>query len=77
MSATCPNCGKPVPESEMQGLCPECMLKLGVATQTAGPEEPAGGGMLSDPASVEEELPLVLVHHGKANAAGNLDGRES
>ena len=36
---TCPECGKPVPPNGLQGLCPECMMKVGLAAQTgeAGP----------------------------------------
>jgi len=34
---TCPHCGKPVPPSAPGGICPECMLKAGLATQTEGP----------------------------------------
>jgi serine/threonine protein kinase len=41
MSATnpCPHCGKPLPPGAPGGLCPQCMLKAGVATPTgeAGP----------------------------------------
>src|SRR5579862_6019314 len=33
----CPHCGKPVPPSAPGGVCPECMLKAGLATQTEGP----------------------------------------
>ncbi len=44
MSATehiCPHCGKPVPPTALQGICPECMLKAGVATE--GGDAGAGG----------------------------------
>ncbi len=34
---TCPHCGKPVPPTALGGICPECMLKAGLATQTEGP----------------------------------------
>jgi serine/threonine protein kinase/tetratricopeptide (TPR) repeat protein len=33
----CPHCGKPVPLTALGGICPECMLKAGLATQTEGP----------------------------------------
>jgi predicted Ser/Thr protein kinase len=33
----CPHCGKPVPPTALGGICPECMLKAGLATQTEGP----------------------------------------
>ncbi len=38
---TCPHCGKPVPPTAMGGICPTCMLKVGLAGQTEGPG--AGG----------------------------------
>ena len=31
---TCPHCAKPVPATALPGLCPECMLKVGLAAQT-------------------------------------------
>ncbi|NOS72889.1 MAG: protein kinase [Verrucomicrobia bacterium] len=36
----CPHCGKPVPTTALGGICPECMLKAGVAADTAevGPD---------------------------------------
>jgi capsular polysaccharide biosynthesis protein len=34
---TCPHCGKPVSPTALGELCPECMLKAGLATQTEGP----------------------------------------
>ncbi len=39
MNATCPNCGKPVPPSALEGLCPECMLRVGAAAHTEAPDE--------------------------------------
>ncbi len=33
----CPHCGKPVPPTALGGICPECMLKAGLTTQTEGP----------------------------------------
>ncbi len=35
--SNCPHCGKPVPPTALGGICPECMLKAGLATQTEGP----------------------------------------
>ena len=32
MSATCPECGKPVGPNALQGLCPECLLKVGLGS---------------------------------------------
>ena len=37
---TCPECGKPVAATGVQGLCPECMMKVGLATET----DDAGAG---------------------------------
>ena len=35
----CPHCGKPVPSTALQGICPECMLKAGLAdTGEVGPD---------------------------------------
>ena len=35
----CPHCGKPVPATALQGICPECMLKAGlVETGEVGPD---------------------------------------
>lgn len=36
MNATksCPNCGKSFPPSSLEGVCPECMLKVGAATES-------------------------------------------
>jgi NMD protein affecting ribosome stability and mRNA decay len=35
----CPHCGKPVPTTALGGICPECMLKAGVAeTGEIGPD---------------------------------------
>ena len=31
---TCPECGKPVAPNGLRGLCPECMMKVGLAAQT-------------------------------------------
>ena len=33
----CPHCGKPVPPTALGDICPECMLKAGLASQTEGP----------------------------------------
>ncbi len=53
----CPHCGKPVPATALQGICPECMLKAGVATEGGEPE--AGGATCakSPPPKPEELAP--------------------
>ena len=33
----CPHCGRPVPPTALGDICPECMLKAGLASQTEGP----------------------------------------
>src|ERR1035438_6125048 len=41
----CPHCGKPVPPGTPGGLCPECMVKVGIGSEAAtapdGPRRPA------------------------------------
>ena len=56
MSNKCPNCGKPVPTSALQGLCPECMLQLGAASQTdtGGEPGPHGTKVLKPPPALGE-----------------------
>jgi serine/threonine protein kinase len=58
MNATCPNCGKPVPPSALLGLCPECMLQLGAASQTEAPGEaaPHGTRVVPPPPPKPEEI---------------------
>src|SRR6266496_6109258 len=42
----CPHCGKPVPATALPGICPECMLKAGLAdTGELGP----GGTVVAKP----------------------------
>ncbi|HWI57363.1 MAG TPA: serine/threonine-protein kinase, partial [Bacillota bacterium] len=57
MNATCPNCGKPVPPSALQGLCPECMLKVGAApTEAPGEAGPHGTQIVPPPPPKPEEI---------------------
>ena len=53
---TCPHCGKPVPPTALGGLCPECMLKAGLAAQTEGPGGvgPQGTKVVQPPPSPAE-----------------------
>jgi tRNA A-37 threonylcarbamoyl transferase component Bud32 len=52
---TCPHCGKPVPPTAPGGICPECMLKAGLASQTeAGETGPHGTKILQPPQKPEE-----------------------
>src|SRR5512135_3537849 len=47
MSASCPECGKPVGPNALEGLCPECMMKVGLGSEVppcaSAPGGPAGG----------------------------------
>jgi serine/threonine protein kinase len=51
MNAPCPYCGRPVPATAMQGICPVCMLKAGAFSQTEGTNPP--GATISPPALQE------------------------
>src|ERR1039458_2851591 len=53
---TCPHCGKPVPPTALGGICPECMLKAGLASQTEGPGAigPQGTKVVQPPPSPAE-----------------------
>jgi predicted Ser/Thr protein kinase len=35
-TSPCPECGKPVGPSGLQGLCPECLIKVGLGSQAPG-----------------------------------------
>ena len=56
----CPHCGKPVPPTALGGICPECMLKAGLAAQTQGPDGigPQGTRIIPPPAAPAEIAPL-------------------
>jgi len=43
----CPHCGKAVPPTALQGICPECMLKAGLAAETR--EIGPGGTVVTKP----------------------------
>jgi len=43
----CPHCGKPVPATALQGICPECMLKAGLSAETG--EVGPGGTIAAKP----------------------------
>ena len=43
----CPHCGKPVPATALQGICPDCMLKAGLAAETC--EIGPGGTVITKP----------------------------
>src|ERR1039458_3980731 len=59
MNATCPECGKPVGPNALQGLCPECMMKVGLGSEVqsgpgrAGAVPPGKGRPFLAPAVAE------------------------
>ncbi len=42
MNAICPECGKPVGPNALQGLCPECMMKVGLGSEVQSGTGSAG-----------------------------------
>jgi len=58
-SQTCPKCGAPLPAGAPQGLCPRCVLGVGLATHTDAPGAEAGpGGTQVVPPKPEPPPPL-------------------
>jgi predicted Ser/Thr protein kinase len=47
MNATCPECGKPVAPNALQGLCPDCMMKVGLGSEIHS--RSAAGGATGKP----------------------------
>ena len=43
-AAACPQCGAPLPAGAPQGLCPRCVLAVGLATHTDAPDEAGPSG---------------------------------
>lgn len=55
----CPHCGKPVPATALQGICPECMLQAGLAeTGEVGP----GGTVTAKPARPVPQVDEIAPH---------------
>jgi tetratricopeptide (TPR) repeat protein/tRNA A-37 threonylcarbamoyl transferase component Bud32 len=54
----CPHCGKPVPSTAPGGVCPECMLAVGLATQTEGP---GAGAATPSPAEISALFPQLEI----------------
>ncbi len=55
---TCPHCGKPVPATALEGICPECMLQAGLAeTAEVGPGGMAAAKPTRPVPTVEEIAP--------------------
>ena len=40
-ASKCPHCGKPVPPGTPGGLCPECLVKVGIGSEAGGPKREA------------------------------------
>lgn len=47
---TCLHCGKPIGPNALQGLCPECMLKVGLGSRVPGETGTANGSRFTPPA---------------------------
>ncbi|MCW5552914.1 MAG: protein kinase [Verrucomicrobiae bacterium] len=55
---TCPHCGKPVPATALEGICPECMLQAGLAeTGEVGPGGMAAAKPTRPVPTIEEITP--------------------
>jgi serine/threonine protein kinase len=54
MNAPCPFCGRPVPGTALQGICPVCMLKAGAFSKTEGTNP---GGQAVSPPTLQELAP--------------------
>ena len=50
----CPQCSKPLPPGSPRGLCPACLLKRGLETNTEGYTEDDQGGNHWTPPTVEQ-----------------------
>jgi len=62
--ATCPSCGIPLPSDAPQGLCPRCVMQVGIATEDTG--EPAfkdasGKPSPPDPAELAKHFPQLEI----------------
>lgn len=67
----CPDCGKPLPAEAPAGMCPSCLLRLGVRTAEPSPLEATGVPPSANPitAASEGQSPLT------AEKEGTLIGR--
>ena len=75
MEKKCPQCGAPLPSGVLEGLCPACLFKQGVAAETAVPPETAP----FQPPSVEEVARLfpqleILAFIGKGGMGAVYQG---
>lgn len=61
-SAKCPYCGKPVPPESPGGICPECMMKAGVASQPGGTSDVEGAaGRVPSPRELGRLFPQLEI----------------
>ena len=68
MDATCPECGKPIGPNALQGLCPECMMKVGLGSEAQSGALAGAPGPVSskpfvapDPADLASLFPQLEV----------------
>jgi len=57
----CPHCGKPVPSTALQGICPECMFKAGLAAET-GEVGPDGTVVAKPPSQLAPRVEDIAPH---------------
>ncbi|HEY5915607.1 MAG TPA: protein kinase, partial [Verrucomicrobiae bacterium] len=62
-SRTCPQCGEAVAPNGLDGLCPECMMKVGLETQggaaDSGTSQPSPPPPLADVARLFPQLEIL------------------
>src|SRR5437773_11305559 len=62
---SCPQCGAPLPADAPEGMCPKCVLELGIGSQPqAGAAETTpypGGGTAPSPAEIANHFPELDV----------------
>jgi hypothetical protein len=72
MNATCPECRKPVGPNALQGLCPECMMKVGLGSEvqpgTAAAHAKGKSFVPPTPAELAPIFPQLGVKKGQAQA---------
>ena len=57
MAAICSECGKPLGSNAVEGLCPECLLRVGLGTEPGGSAPGAGSARRFAPPEPEELAP--------------------
>ena len=63
-ASNCPRCGMPLPMNSPQGLCPRCVLQVGIGTQdTAEPafRDASGKPNPPDPAELAKHFPQLEI----------------